>query len=53
LISECTHHPTSSRLGEKRADTQHSWLDLIIVGGAWILSAGLIWIGARTIVTST
>ena len=38
IKSELTHHGIRSRLGRKRADLAHIWLDPIIVAGPWILS---------------
>jgi len=49
VLSEFTHKPISSRLGKKRADLHHSWLDPIVVGGPWVLAAGIFWFAVRTI----
>jgi hypothetical protein len=38
IKSELTHHGVKSRLGRKRADLTHIWLDPIIVAGPWILT---------------
>ncbi len=37
VLSEVTHHPVSSRFGSKRADTNHLWLDPILVAGPWVI----------------
>lgn len=49
ILSELTHKPISSRVGKKRADLHHSWLDPIIVGGPWIVAGGLIWFVGRAV----
>jgi hypothetical protein len=38
--SEFSRHGLSSRLGKKRADLSHQWIDPIIVAGPWALAAG-------------
>jgi hypothetical protein len=45
--SELTHHGFSSRFGRKRADTNHQWLDPIIVAGPWVASGVVVWKGLR------
>jgi hypothetical protein len=40
VLSEFSRHGIRSRLGKKRVDTNHSWLDPVVVGGPWVL-AGL------------
>lgn len=37
VLSEFSHHGLSSRLGKKRADVKHQWLDPIIVSAPWAL----------------
>jgi hypothetical protein len=37
IKSEFTHHGVKSRLGRKRADLAHVWMDPVIVAGPWIL----------------
>ena len=37
VLSEFSHHGLSSRLGQKRTDVKHQWLDPIIVAGPWAL----------------
>jgi hypothetical protein len=40
VLSEFTRHGvSSSRFGQKRADTNHQWIDPIIVAGPWVLAA--------------
>jgi hypothetical protein len=38
IKSELTHHGIKSRMGRKRADRAHTWMDPIIVAGPWVLS---------------
>lgn len=40
MISEFTAGGLSSRLGRKRYDVRHHWMDPILVGGPWVLAAG-------------
>lgn len=47
IKSEFTHHGLSSRLGRKRADLVHTWMDPIIVAGPWILGGEAIAVLAR------
>lgn len=35
--SEFTHKGFSSRVGRKRTDLSHTWIDPILVAGPWIL----------------
>ncbi|MFF2318374.1 hypothetical protein ACFVTE_19170, partial [Arthrobacter sp. NPDC058097] len=39
LKSEFSAHGVRSRYGQKRADVNHQWIDPIIVGGPWVLTA--------------
>jgi hypothetical protein len=41
VLSEFSRHGIASRVGKKRADVKHHVLDPIIVGGPWVLAAGL------------
>jgi len=41
VLSEFTRGGLSSRIGRKRADLSHTWIDPIIVAGPWVL-AGVI-----------
>ena len=45
VLAELKHHGLSSRLGHKRADVKHHWMDPLIVGAPW---AG---VGAATYLT--
>lgn len=38
IRSELSHHGLSSRLGTRRADLAHLPLDLVVVGGPWLLA---------------
>ncbi len=40
VLSEFRRGGLSSRLGQKRADVNHQWIDPILVGGPWVV-AGL------------
>ncbi len=40
VLSEASRHGVSSRVGQRRADLSHTWLDPIIVAGPWVLAAG-------------
>jgi len=44
--AELTHHGLSSRLGRKRVDVRHQWMDPIVVAGPWVL-AGVVAVRAR------
>ena len=37
--TELSHHGWSSRVGRKRVDNNHAWLDPILVGGPWVAAA--------------
>ncbi len=37
VLSEVKHHPIRSRFGSKRADTNHLWIDPILVDGPWVI----------------
>ena len=50
VLSEFSHHGVASRLGQKRADVKHQWLDPIIVGGPWMGAAGAAVSQARKLV---
>lgn len=41
VLSEFSRHGISSRIGRKRADLAHLWIDPIIVGVPWMLAGGL------------
>jgi hypothetical protein len=37
IKSEITHHGYSSRIGTKRVDLSHTWIDPLLVGAPWVL----------------
>jgi hypothetical protein len=47
VLSELKRHGVSSRMGQKRADVKHQWIDPIIVGGPWILTGALAYRATR------
>jgi hypothetical protein len=47
VLSEVKRHGVSSRMGQKRADVKHQWIDPIIVGGPWILTGALAYRATR------
>jgi hypothetical protein len=42
IRSELTHHGISSRIGKKRADLSHLWIDPIIVAGPWVIAGWVV-----------
>ncbi|MFJ4266253.1 hypothetical protein ACIPY1_06815 [Paenarthrobacter nicotinovorans] len=40
VLSEFSRGGVRSRVGQKRVDLNHQWMDPIIVGGPWALAAG-------------
>jgi hypothetical protein len=48
--TEFTHSGLSSRLGRKRTDLKHQWMDPFIVAGPWIAALGGTVLGARRLV---
>ncbi|MGU3587358.1 hypothetical protein ACLBYD_29965 [Rhodococcus sp. C26F] len=42
IRSEFTHSGVRSRVGRRRVDTAHQWMDPIVVGGPWILGVGAV-----------
>jgi hypothetical protein len=36
VLSELSHHGVSSRLGRRRADVGHHFIDPVIVGAPWV-----------------
>jgi hypothetical protein len=38
IRAEFTHHGVRSRIGRKRVDLVHTWMDPFIVAGPWVLS---------------
>jgi hypothetical protein len=47
VLSEFRRHGISSRIGKKRADVKHLWLDPIIVAGPWVAAAGAVFSAVR------
>lgn len=47
VLSEFSHHPVSSRFGQKRADLAHLPLDPVIVAAPWVAAAGFAVVGLR------
>jgi hypothetical protein len=41
IKSEFTHHGYRSRIGRKRVDLAHTWIDPLLVAGPWVLAGGL------------
>ena len=52
VLSEFSHHGIASRRGTKRVDTVHQPLDLIVVGGPWLLAVGAAYRVARALTRS-
>lgn len=50
ILSEPSRRGISSRIGQKRADLNHVWIDPIIVAGPWVLAGGLAFTTARAVV---
>jgi hypothetical protein len=40
VLAEPARHGLSSRVGTKRADLSHQWLDPVVVAGPWVLAGG-------------
>ena len=49
VLSEGSQRGVASRLGRRRADLSHQWLDPIIVAAPWIVAAGAAITGARAV----
>lgn len=49
LRAEVTHHGLRSRLGRKRADVKHHWMDPLIVGAPWIVAGTTAYLLARRV----
>ncbi|MFA4842074.1 MAG: hypothetical protein WC580_10250 [Agrococcus sp.] len=47
--TELSHHGVSSRIGQKRADVNHQWLDPIIVAGPWVLAGAGVFSAIRAV----
>jgi hypothetical protein len=48
--TEVTHDGIGSRIGRKRTDTVHHWMDPVIVAGPWVLAGHLGWRIVRPVV---
>jgi hypothetical protein len=48
IRTELTHHGVRSRRG-KRVDTNHAWMDPIIVGLPWVARAAAVYAGVRAV----
>jgi hypothetical protein len=42
IKAEWTHHGLKSRVGRKRVDTHHIWVDPLITGAPWLLAGAVI-----------
>jgi hypothetical protein len=42
IKAEWSHNGMKSRVGKKRVDTKHIWLDPLIIGAPWLLTGALI-----------
>jgi len=49
VLSEFSGNGARSRVGQKRADVNHQWIDPLMVGGPWVLAAGGLVVVARRI----
>jgi hypothetical protein len=49
VLSEVKHHPLRSRYGVKRADTNHQWLDPILVAGPWLVVGTTVFLLGRSL----
>ena len=49
VLSEFTHHPIRSRVGQGRADLSHTWMDPILVAAPWVIAGGLAYAGVRAL----
>jgi hypothetical protein len=50
ILSEAKRHGVSSRVGTKRVDMNHGWIDPILVAGPWLLAGGVAISVVRSIV---
>lgn len=53
ISSELTSGPVRSRVGRKRADLSHTWIDPFIVAGPWVVVGGLLAVSLRALVRRT
>jgi hypothetical protein len=49
VLSELSHHPIASRVGQKRADLVHQPLDPIIVAGPWIAAGAVTYVALKSL----
>lgn len=42
VLSEFTHNGWKARVGTNRVDKSHSWIDVVLVAGPWVLAAVLL-----------
>jgi hypothetical protein len=47
VLSEFSHHPVSSRIGQNRTDVRHQMLDPIIVAGPWVVAGAAAYLAVR------
>jgi hypothetical protein len=47
VLSEPSHHPIRSRFGQGRADTNHVWMDPIIVAVPWVAAGAVTYAAVR------
>ena len=52
IRSEFTHHGLASRLGQRRADRTHHWLDPLLVAGPWVAVGAAAVAGGRALTRS-
>jgi hypothetical protein len=50
--SEFTRNGLTSRMGKRRADRPHQWLDPVVVAGPWVAAAAGAVVGVRRLVRS-
>jgi hypothetical protein len=43
VLSEFTHHGLRSRLGRNRVDTNHAWIDPLLVAGPWLIAGAVLY----------
>jgi hypothetical protein len=53
ILSERSRHGYSSRVGRRRADLKHAWMDPIIVGGPWVAVGGAMIVATKALFTWT
>lgn len=49
IRSEISHHGIASRVGKRRADLSHQWLDPVIVATPWLALSGVAYVVARAL----